>query len=324
MSTNPEPQLQVRVRAVTYEAEGILGFELVPLPPLKELPPFTAGAHIDLHLPGNLGRSYSLLNAPAERHRYVIAVNKDPNSRGGSRYLHETLRAGDILAIGAPRNNFPLDETAAMNVFIAGGIGVTPMMSMIARSQALGTPWRLYYAARARGNAAFLDALNSDHGRRGGEVHLHFDQESNGQVLNIGAIVQALPAMAHVYCCGPLPMLDAYEKATATLPPGRVHMEYFTAKETAATTGGYIVELARSGKRVEVRPGQTILDSLKAIDAEPPYSCKEGVCGTCEVRVLEGIPDHRDLVLSKAEKAANDRILVCVSGCKSPKLVLDL
>ncbi|MBO9649363.1 MAG: oxidoreductase [Variovorax sp.] len=322
--SNNEALMQVRVRAVTYEADGILGFELVPMPPLKELPPFTAGAHIDLHLPNGLLRSYSLLNAPSERHRYLIGVNKDAKSRGGSRYMHEVLRSGETLTISAPRNNFPLDETSTMNVFIAGGIGITPIMSMIARSQALGTPWQLHYAARTRRNAAFLDALQGYHNQPNVDLRLNFDQEAGGQMLDIAAIVQSLPSGAHVYCCGPLPMLAAYEQATAALPPGQVHMEYFAAKEAAATDGGFMVELARSGKQVEVRTGQTILDSLMAVGIEPPYSCQEGICGTCEVRVLEGIPDHRDLVLSNAEKAANDRMMICCSGCKTAKLVLDL
>jgi vanillate O-demethylase ferredoxin subunit len=322
MST--QETLQVRVRAVTFEAEGILGFELVPMPPLKELPPFTAGAHIDLHLPNGLLRSYSLLNAQHERHRYLIGVNKDAQSRGGSRYLHEVLRAGDTLAISAPRNNFLLDEAASLNVFIAGGIGITPLMSMIARSQALGTPWKLHYAARTRRNAAFLETLHGYHNDPNVELSLNFDQEPGGRMLDLSAIVQALPPGAHVYCCGPLPMLAAYEQATAGLPPECVHMEYFAAKEAAATDGGFVVELARSAKTVQVRAGQTILDSLMAEGVEPPYSCQEGICGTCEVRVIAGIPDHRDLVLSSAEKAANDRIMVCCSGSRTPKLVLDL
>lgn len=324
MSMSTTETLQVRVRAVSYEAEGILGFELVPMPPLKELPAFSAGAHVDLHLPGGLIRSYSLLNAPEERHRYVIGVNKDAQSRGGSRYLHEVLRAGDTLAVSAPRNNFPLDETAPLNVFIAGGIGITPLLSMIARSQALGTPWQLHYAARTRRNAAFLDLLHGWHNDPNVELSLNFDQEPGGRMLDLASIVQALPPGAHVYCCGPLPMLSAFEQATAGLPPERVHMEYFSAKEAAATEGGFTVELARSGRSVQVRAGQTILDSLIEIGVEPPYSCQEGICGTCEVRVLAGIPDHRDLVLGAADKAANDRIMVCCSGARSAKLVLDL
>ncbi|ATE61187.1 PDR/VanB family oxidoreductase [Thauera sinica] len=316
--------LQARVRAVSFEAEGILGFELVPMPPLKELPAFTAGAHIDLLLPSGLTRSYSLLNAPHERHRYVIGVNKDAASRGGSRYMHETLRAGETLSIHPPRNNFPLDENAARSVFIAGGIGITPMLSMIARARALGMPWQLHYAARTRRHAAFLDLLQGWRDEPGAEVSLVFDQEPGAAMMDIAAIVRGLPADAHVYCCGPLPMLDAFEKAAAGLPPQRVHREYFAAREAAATEGGFVVELARAGKRIQVHPGQTILDSLIDAGIEPPYSCREGVCGTCEVRVLEGVPDHRDLVLSADEQAANDRMMVCCSGAKSARLLLDL
>ncbi len=324
---NTTDTLQVRVRAITYEAEGILGFELVPMPPLKELPAFTAGAHIDLHLPNGLIRSYSLLNDPQERHRYRVGVNKDAQSRGGSRYMHEVLRAGDTLAISAPRNNFPLEEQAPLNVFFAGGIGITPMMSMIARNRQLGRPWKLYYAARTRRNAAFLDTLHgyqSDLSDPNVELSFTFDQEPDGQRMDLAGIIKALPPEAHVYCCGPLPMLTAFEQAAAGLPPAQVHFEYFAAKESAATDGGFTVELARSGQSVSVRAGQTILDSLLDIGIEPPYSCQEGICGTCEVRVLEGTPDHRDLVLSAAEKAANNRMMICCSGAKSARLVLDL
>jgi ferredoxin-NADP reductase len=318
------PLHQVRVRTSTFEADGILGFELTPLTPAAELPAFKAGAHIDLHLPNGLVRSYSLLNNPKERHRYLIGVNKDAQSRGGSAYLHEVLRTGTVLDIGEPRNNFPLDETAPFNVFIAGGIGITPMLGMIARSQTLGTPWKLYYTARTRQNAAFLSVLESYQGQLGAEVVLNFDQEPGGKLLDLNAIVQTLPANAHVYCCGPLPMLSAYEKSTAGLPPERVHMEYFAAKDSAATDGGFTVELARTGKSFKVLVGHTILDSLLDLGIDPPYSCREGICGTCEVRVMAGTPDHRDLVLSSAEKAANNRMMICCSGAKSAKLVLDL
>jgi len=321
------PTLQVRLRSITLEADHILGFELVALPPDNSLPAFTAGAHIDLHLPtpgGALVRSYSLLNDPRETHRYRIGVNRDPKSRGGSRHVHEVLRVGDVLTISAPRNNFPLDESAPFNVFIAGGIGITPMLGMIARSQALGTPWRLHYAARTRQHAGFLDLLATYQGQPGAELVLNFDQEPGGQMLNLNRVVDALPAGAHVYCCGPLPMLEAYEQATAGLPPERVHREYFAAKEAAATAGGFTVELARSHKTLTVPEGKTILDCLIEIQVEPPFSCREGVCGTCEVRVLDGTPDHRDLVLTDAERAAGDRMMVCCSGAKSPRLVLDL
>jgi vanillate O-demethylase ferredoxin subunit len=238
--------------------------------------------------------------------------------------MHETLRAGDTLTIGLPRNNFPLDEAAPLSVFIAGGIGITPLLGMIRRLQSLGRSWQLFYAARTRQGAAFVDELQRLRDASGAKVQFCFDRDNGGRVLDLAAIVAALPDGAHVYCCGPLPMLEAFERATAGLPPRQVHVEYFAAREAAATEGGFTVELARSGRTVLVQPGHTILDSLLEIGVEPPYSCREGICGTCEVRVIDGTPDHRDLVLSAAEKAANDRMLICCSGARSSKLVLDL
>ncbi len=315
---------QVRVKSITWEAEGILSFELVPMPPRRELPAFTPGAHVDVHLSNGMIRSYSLLNGCEERHRYMIGVNRDAQSRGGSRFMHESVRAGDAISVSAPRNNFALAEDAPLSVFIAGGIGITPLRSMIARLHSLGRPWRLHYAARTRQNAAFVDALQELRERSGQEVHFSFDREPGARMLDIPGIVAALPAGAHVYCCGPLPMLDAFEAATRTLPPERVHVEYFAAREAAANEGGFTVELARSGRTIAIQPGHTILDSLEEIGVDTPYSCREGICGTCEVRVLDGVPDHRDLVLGAAEREANDRMMICCSGAKSARLVLDL
>lgn len=316
--------LQLRVRALTWEAETVLGVELVPLAPDTLLPPVEAGAHVDLHLPGNLQRSYSLLNTPGERRRYCIAVNKDAASRGGSRWVHESLRPGAVLTVSAPRNNFPLDEGAPQSVFIAGGIGITPMLSMIRRLNTLGRPWWLHYAARTRAHAAFADTLRELAAHGPGHVEFRFDQEPGGRMLDLAAVVRALPEGAHVYCCGPVGMLDTFETVTAALPRERVHVEYFAAKEAASTAGGFVVKLHRSGRSIDVKPGQTILDSLIAAGVEPPWSCREGVCGTCETRVLDGTPDHRDLVLGAAEHAKNDRMMVCCSGSKSATLVLDL
>lgn len=318
------PTLQLRVRAATWEAEGILGFELVSPTADVLLPAFDAGAHIDLHLPTGLVRSYSLTNSPGERHRFCIAVNKDPASRGGSRWLHENLRPGDVITVGHPRNNFRLNEAAPLSVFIAGGIGITPVLAMIRRLAALGQPWRLHYAARTRLNAAFVADLQglADQGRNSAQIC--FDKEPGGKALDLVSLVGDLPPDSHVYCCGPLAMLDAFERASVSLPHERVHVEYFAAKDAAATEGSYCVELARSKRSITVQHGQTILDSLIAIGVEPPYSCREGVCGTCEVAVLDGVPDHRDLVLSNDEKAANTRMMICCSGSKTPTLVLDL
>ncbi len=321
------PTLQARIRATTFEAEGVLGLELVPLPPARALPAFAAGAHIDLHLTtpdGPLVRSYSLLNDPGETHRYCIGVHRDPRSRGGSRHVHEVLRPGQVLTLSAPRNHFPLDERAPFNVFIAGGIGITPLLGMIERSRALGIPWRLHYSARTRPHAAFLDRLAAWDRQGGGQVLLNFDREPGGKMLDLRRLVADLPDGAHVYCCGPRPMLEAFEQATAGLPPGRVHREYFAAKGSPGTGGGYSVALARSRRTLAVPEGKSLLDCLIEMQIEPPFSCREGVCGTCEVRVLDGTPDHRDLVLSDAERAANDRMMVCCSGARSPMLVLDL
>jgi len=315
--------LQLRVLSVSLEAEGIRSFDLRPVPPLRELPPFTAGAHIDLHLPNGLIRSYSLLNAPGETHRYLIAVNKDPNSRGGSSYLHGTLRVGDVVSAGMPRNNFPLDETAAHSILIAGGIGITPMWCMIQRLEQIGRRWTLHYAARTRRNAALLDAIGKLAGGDG-KVELTFDAEPGGVMLDLAGIVARAPPDAHLYCCGPVPMLESFERAAAGRAPGTVHVEYFAAKDKPDTAGGFTVELARSGTTIFVPVGKTILDALIDEGVSVDYSCQEGICGMCEVRVLEGMPDHRDLVLSATEKAGNESMMICCSGARSPKLVLDL
>jgi len=308
--------LKLRVKSATWEAPAIISYELRPLEP-SELPAFTAGAHIDLTLPNGLIRSYSLVNSQSERHRYVIAVQKDRASRGGSRWVHENFRPGDIVTVNGPRNNFALHESAETSLFIAGGIGITPIMSMIERLSALKRHWELIYCARKRVEAAFVDVLK-------GNVRFNFDEEPGGRMLDVGATVRAAPPNAHLYCCGPLPMLSAFEAATAELPRERVHVEYFTAKEPPAVEGGFKVVLAKSGREFVVAPGKTILDTLLDAGLDIPYSCMEGVCGTCETKVLEGTPDHRDLILTEEEHAAGKVMMICCSGSKSERLVLDL
>jgi ferredoxin-NADP reductase len=310
--------LSLRVKSVTWETPGICSYELRPLEGM-ELPPFTAGAHIDLSLPNGLTRSYSLVNSQSERHRYVIAVQKDRASRGGSQWIHENLRPGDVVVLNGPRNNFALDETAEKTVFIAGGIGVTPIMSMIERIRELGRDWELTYCVRKRSGAAFSESLGN-----APQVRFNCDEEPGGKTLDIAALVKAAPANAHLYCCGPLPMLAAFEEATKDLARERVHVEYFTAKEQPAVEGGFTVVLAKTGRKLTVSPGKTILDTLREYGVDVPYSCAQGVCGTCETAVLEGIPDHRDLILTSSERAANKKMMICCSGAKSEKLVLDL
>lgn len=315
--------LEVRVKRITYEADNINSYELVPSAG-GDLVPFTAGGHIDLHLPNGMIRSYSLVNDQRERHRYVVAVNKDKDSRGGSQFVHDNIRAGDLITVSHPRNNFTLHEAAEHSVLIAGGIGITPLLSMVRRLEQLGRSWELFYAARTRRAAAFLDECNALRSNVHLNLHVDVDDERAGRVFDIAGIVDKAPAHAHLYCCGPVPMLEAFEAATAGRPAENVHVEYFQAKEAPALEGGYEVTLARSKRTIAVEAGKSILDALLDAGIHANYACTEGVCGTCETRVLEGIPDHRDQFLSKEEQATNQTIMICCSGSKSKMLVLDL
>jgi ferredoxin-NADP reductase len=311
---------KLRVKRISYEAESINSYELV-LPEGGNLAPFTAGSHIDLHLQNGMIRSYSLVNDQSERNRYVIAVNKDATGRGGSSFVHNTVKPGDIVTVSPPRNNFALNEETQCSVLIAGGIGITPLMSMIRRLETLARPWTLSYAARTRKAAAFLGDLAAI---RPDNLHLDFDDERAGQLFDLAAAVAKAPPHAHLYCCGPVPMLEAFEKVTAGRPAGHVHVEYFQAKQVAALEGGFEVKLARSNRTIAVEAGKSILDAVLDAGVPANYACTEGVCGTCETRVIEGIPDHRDLFLSPEEQAANKTIMICCSGSKSGTLVLDL
>ena len=310
--------LQLRIKSAVWEAPNILSYELRSTDG-KDLPPFTAGAHIDIKLGNGLVRSYSLVNPQSERHRYVIAVQKDRQSRGGSKWIHQNLRAGEIVAISEPRNNFVLNEDAEKSVFLAGGIGITPMLSMITRLTAVGRDWELIYCSRTRVSTPFLDTLEQN-----SRVQLNFDREPGGAMLDIVETVKAASASSHLYCCGPSPMLEAFEAATKDLHRDRVHVEYFTAVEPPATEGGFTVILAKSNREIEIPSGKTILAALSDNGIAVPHSCTEGVCGTCETRVLDGIPDHRDRILTDTQRASNKTMMICCSGSKSAKLVLDL
>ncbi|KUH69825.1 ferredoxin [Mycolicibacterium novocastrense] len=314
--------VDLKVQAIRLEADNIVSFEL-RAPGGVALPPFTAGAHLEFELSNHLARSYSLANCPSETHRYVIAVQRDAASRGGSVFMHEQVRVGQTLRARGPRNNFELDEQAPHSVLIAGGIGITPLRSMVLRLEQVGRPWTLYYAGRDRATMAYLadfEALS----HQGRSVYMHVDAEQSGAFLDLAQAVDSAPPGTHFYCCGPKPMLSAFETATAKLPSEQVHVEYFTAKEEAATEGEFVVELARSHQEFPIAAGTSILDALLDAGLSLDYSCMEGICGSCEVKVLAGEPDHRDSVLSKAERAANDRMMICCSGCRSARLVLDL
>jgi len=313
--------LDTRLHAIRLEAEGVLSFELRAAE--GRLPPFTAGAHVDVHLPNGLARSYSLCNPQEEDHRYVIGVSRDPASRGGSSHMHDHLKVGQTLRVSAPRNHFALDEAAPHSVLVAGGIGITPLWAMVQRLVALDRPWELHYAARSRRSAAFVDALRQLPASLRQRVHLRFDDEQDG-LLDLAAIRSHAPQGAHFYCCGPAPMMAAFQAALAGLPSGRIHLEHFKAAAPVRTDGGFEVELARSGRVLAVGAGRSILDVVLDAGVDVPHSCMEGICGSCEVGLLAGDPDHRDMVLSESQRQANRSMLLCCSGALSSRLVLDL
>ena len=323
---NPEPMtvqtlLTLRVCAVRAEARDVLLIELRD-PAGAPLPPFTAGAHVELQLGERLSRSYSLCNDPCERDRYCLGIGLARDSRGGSRLIHETLRVGQLLKVGLPRNLFPLSASAGERLFIAGGIGITPIMAMIRSSLAEGRPWMLHYCARNRVRTAFYEELAAFGPER---VRFHFDDEQQGRLFDAAAALARAPVDAAVYTCGPEPLMKAVAAAGAGRPAESLHFEWFTAAAVdPAADQGFRVRLARTGIEFDVPAARSLLDVLEEHGCGVPYSCREGTCGTCRTEVLAGECEHRDTVLSAAERAANRSIMVCVSRARSPLIALDL
>jgi tetrachlorobenzoquinone reductase len=311
--------IEARVEAIVQETATVKSLELRAADGTA-LPAFSAGAHIDLHLQNSLTRSYSLLNSQAERHRYLIGVALEREGRGGSRHLHELVRIGDRIPISRPRNLFALNETASQTILIGGGIGVTPLLSMAKRLAEVAHHWHIHYCCRSRSMAPFLDQLEP----YADSVTLRFDDEMQG-FLNIKALMDAAP-QAHFYCCGPKPMMAAFEDAARQtgLASPQCHLEYFQPREDITQLNEFSVELVRSGKTVVVHPGQTILEVVRSAGVTTASSCELGICGECQTTVLEGVPDHHDSVLSDAEREANKTMMICCSSSKRPKLVLDL
>lgn len=320
---SPDDMLTVRVSEVRAQACDVMQLELRG-EPARDLPAFEPGAHIDLHLPNGLARQYSLLNDWRERDRYVIAVGRAAPGRGGSRYLHDMVRRDTRLAISAPRNNFPLQADAASYVFVAGGIGITPILAMIRWCQANRKPWRLVYASRSRQRAAFYEELREAFAQR---VRFHFDDESGGP-LDVAAALRDLASTDSVYCCGPAPLMQAVRQACGHLPEQNVRFEWFSSAEAPVAQhgadGGFWIDLAHSNTALFVAPEQSILQVLEDYGLDVPNSCREGLCGTCEATVLQGEPDHRDFVRSPAEHARCRSIMLCVSRAKSARLALAL
>jgi ferredoxin-NADP reductase len=298
------------VHARERVADGVIALELRD-PAGAELPAWTPGAHLDLLLPNSLVRQYSLCGDPADRTAYRLAVLREPAGRGGSAWNHAELHPGTPVLVRGPRNNFPLVPYERY-LFIAGGIGITPLVPMIAAAEAAGARWSLVYGGRTRSAMAFARELREAHG---GRVTL-WPQDERG-LIDLGV----LGGDALVYCCGPPPLLEAVAERC---PPDRLRLERFAPVTPAAPAGSFEVELAVTGRTLTVPPDRSVLDVLEEAGVPILSSCREGTCGTCETTVLAGEVEHRDTLLTPAERAANDTMFVCVSRAACPRLVLEL
>ena len=312
--------MQLRVRSITYLAEAINGFELID-PRGRDLPRFSAGAHIDLRAGGFL-RQYSLWNDPAERRRYCIAVLREDAGRGGSHYLHDSVRVGDLVEVSAPRNNFPLDPAAERDLLIAGGIGITPFMSMIPELRRRRTEFEIHYCTRSPERTAFrrqLAPLAAE-----GRLRFHYDGGNPARGLDIAAALRDPRPGTHLYACGPAPFITAAAAAAREWPASNVHYELFAGlPETAVDEEHpFRVKLARSGGDYEIPAGESIVGVLRRHGIAVRTSCELGYCGACLTPYLAGEPDHRDQVLE--ENGRKRYVLICCSRSKSPVLELDL
>lgn len=306
-------------------ATDICLFELTSLDG-QALPPFTAGAHIDVHVDGHV-RQYSLCNSPAETGVYRIGVLRDPASRGGSIAMHE-LACGAALEISMPKNHFPLDEAAEHTILLAGGIGITPILCMAEQLMLAGRSFELHYCTREPARTAFRERFAAPDLKD--RTRVYFDTAQPDERIDLKAVLARPTAGTHVYVCGPAGFIDAVLSTAsgAGWPSANLHREYFGAAPQVPGVNGandaFRIKIASSGAVVDVPSGVTIVDALRKCGVEIPVSCEQGVCGTCLTRVLSGEPDHRDLYLTDEERVANDQLLPCCSRAKTPLLVLDL
>ncbi len=287
------------------------------------LPAFCAGAHIDLFLPNGVTRQYSLINPCGDLDCYEIAVSKSVVSRGGSSYVHGALNVGDTLEVSEPRNNFSLQPGHETFHFIAGGIGITPILSMIRYCESRGWRWRLLYLARSRACIAFHDELAAFGADR---VRFHLDDEA-GCLFDFTDGSFDVPSGVPIYCCGPAPVMKAVGEFSARHPGNPAYFEWFSVPEgggAGPTAMDFDIKLSRSGRVLRVPQDKSILEVLEEHGYDLPCSCREGMCRTCETAVLEGVPEHRDYVLSSAERAAGRTMMICVSRTLGPTLVLDI
>ncbi|MEI9412717.1 2Fe-2S iron-sulfur cluster-binding protein [Mesorhizobium salmacidum] len=312
--------LRVTVARKWQAADGIAGFELRPIKGL--LPTFQPGAHIDIHMPNGEIRQYSITNGPGETDSFVIGVKLEKDSKGGSKCMHETVREGDVLAISEPRNNFPLRRDAIKTLFIAGGIGITPLLAMAQALKNQELTHELHYFAQGKEHLAFSDRLQ----HLGGSLvpHLGLSPEQTGAKLR--ELLSPYQNGMHLYVCGPGPMLEVTRRTAAEQgwPDTAVHFEYFKNTNKIDDSSSFEVALARSCVTLKVPAGKTIMQVMRENGIDVPSSCEQGACGTCMATVIEGEPDHQDVYLNDAERKAGTRILTCVSRAKSARLVLDI
>jgi vanillate O-demethylase ferredoxin subunit len=311
--------LRFKVRSSSAETPAIRSIVLAP--ESGNAPAWDAGAHVRIALPGGGSRAYSLMALPSlpEGH-YALGVLREEASAGGSRFMH-SLKPGDVVFLSPPMNNFRLHSEGPPAVLFAGGIGVTPILSMAVELERRGTPYRLHYAGRMAASLAFIAQLREICAER---LSLHYDNEASR--LDIAATLEAAPSDAHVFVCGPKGMIEAV-KAEATrrgFVADRIHYELFTAEASAETNKTFEVELRSTGQVVQVSSDQSIIQALEEAGIDVLYDCQRGDCGVCQCGVIEGVPDHRDVILSDDQKASNKVMQICISRAKSARLVLDL
>ncbi|MFC7550671.1 PDR/VanB family oxidoreductase [Plantactinospora sp. GCM10030261] len=308
----------LKVTSKTVAADGVVLLHLAA-PDASPLPEWTPGAHIDLVLGDGIIRPYSLSGDPDDRGEWRLGVLREENSRGGSAYLHDHLQPGHEIEVRGPRNNFAL-HPARQYLFIAGGIGITPLLPMIAYAHRQGADWRLLYGGRSRASMAFLDELEV----YGDRVRV-VPQDEEG-LLDLDTVMKSVTEETQVYCCGPEGLLAAVEGWSDRLPNGGVHVERFRGLplEDAVWEGPFEVVFQQSGITAVVEPDQQIIEVAEEEDIPVLYSCAEGTCGSCETTVLAGAVHHRDSYLSPQERTAGDRMMICVSRSAGPRLVLDL
>lgn len=316
--------MKLRVKSITWEAEDIRSFELVD-PEGGELPPFDPGSHLDVRAPNGAQRRYSICNSPRERDRYVIGVLDQPNGRGGSRAMHQHIRAGDLIEVTGPHNFFPVTPGAKHTILLAGGIGITPIMAMRAALEGEGSSYELHYCARSADRAAFMRSLSADVAK--GSARLHFDEGDPSRGLDIRQLLREQPEGTHVYFCGPNGFMTAVREATAHWTPGTVHFEYFGTEpiqpvEKAGSAQGHQIILQKSGVTIDTTAAQTVLEAVRGAGVEAESSCEAGMCGACKTRYVSGKPGHNDFVLSDDER--EEYVLICCATIEEGPLVLDL